>query len=247
MNTLNLEELGFTEGERKVYLALLRIGVSTIGSIIKESGVSNSKVYNILDRLNKKGLISVSSINNVKNFAAKNPSRIKDLIIRKEEEITKIKNELPRLEKAYLSSEKPQEAEILQGINGIKTFSEMILNKLDKGDTFYILGTPKESTESLGAYFQEWHVRRAKKGIKCKIVYNEDLRDRAKEISKIPLTDIKILPENIVLPTVVDIGKEYVTTIIFGEKPLCIVIKNRKVYESYLVYFESLWEISKKQ
>lgn len=140
---LNLEKIGLTEGESKVYLALLRIGSSTIGKVIKESQVSNSKIYDILDRLNKKGLIGVSSINNVKNFEAKSPVLIKELIEKREAEIKNIKEELPRLEKIYNSSEQLQEAEILQGINGIKNFTEMILEKLEKGDTFYILGTPK--------------------------------------------------------------------------------------------------------
>lgn len=246
MEELNLENIGLTEGESKVYLALLRIGSSTIGNIIKEAQVSNSKIYDILDRLNKKGLIGISSINNVKNFEAKNPTLIKELIANKEESIRKIKEELPRLEKMYDSSEQMQEAEILQGINGIKNFTEMILDKLEKGDIIYILGTPKEAIESLGAYFQEWHQRRAKKGIKCKILYNEDLGVRARKIDRMALTEIGILPNHILVPTVVDIGKDYVATLIFGEKPLCIIIKNKKVYESYLTYFELLWKIAKK-
>ena len=54
MDKINLEEIGLTEGENKVYLALLKLGSSTIGRIIKEAQVSNSKIYDILDRLNKK-------------------------------------------------------------------------------------------------------------------------------------------------------------------------------------------------
>jgi sugar-specific transcriptional regulator TrmB len=53
MKTSDLVPLGLTEGESKVYLALLRTGPSTIGRIIKEARVSNSKIYDILDRLKK--------------------------------------------------------------------------------------------------------------------------------------------------------------------------------------------------
>ena len=55
-----LEKIGLTKGESKVYLALLRIGKSNIGPIIKEAKVSNSKVYDILDRLAQKGLVGVA-------------------------------------------------------------------------------------------------------------------------------------------------------------------------------------------
>ena len=87
MGKINLEEIGLTEGESKVYLSLLRLGSSTIGKIIKEAQVSNSKIYDILDRLNKKGLIGISLINNVKHFGAKSPSTINDLISDKEKNI----------------------------------------------------------------------------------------------------------------------------------------------------------------
>jgi sugar-specific transcriptional regulator TrmB len=245
MDPTILEKIGLTGGESKVYLALLRRGVSTIGGIIKESGVSNSKVYDILDRLNKKGLVGISMINNRKNFEAKNPSRINELVRFKEDEIKKVKNILPELEDSYRNAESIQEAEILQGTKGIKTFTEMILEKLEKGDTFYILGPQRGSIESLGAYFQEWHKRRAKKGVKCKILYNQDLEQREKEIKGAALTGVRLLPKNVQTPALIDIGKDYVATILFGERPLCIVIKNKKIAEGYLSYFELLWKGAK--
>ena len=91
MEEINLQEIGLTEGEGKVYLSLLSLGISTSGKIIKDSQVSNSKIYDILDRLNKKGLVGISLKNNVKHFEAKNPSEISDLISNKEKNIKKIK------------------------------------------------------------------------------------------------------------------------------------------------------------
>lgn len=246
MVEINLEEIGLTEGESKVYLSLIKLGASTIGKIIKEAQVSNSKIYDILDRLNKKGLVGISIINNVKHFEAKNPSVIYDLISEKETKIKKLKEEVPKLQKMYEYAEPIQEAEILQGIKGIKTFTEMILNKLEKGDTFYILGAPKEATEALGAYFQEWHKRRAKKGVKCKIIFNKEAKEIAKQRKKTPLTEVRIMPNEVITPALIDIGKDYVATILFGDRPLCVVIKNKKIYESYLSYFELLWKIGLK-
>lgn len=240
-----LEKVGLTEGESKVYLALIRRGASTIGGIIKESGVSNSKIYDILDRLNKKGLVGISRMNNKKSFEAKSPSRIKELIDKREKEIREVEKILPVLEKSYQEAEPIQEAEILQGDKGIKTFSEMILEKMEKGDTFYILGPPKESISTLGGYFQEWHERRVKKGIKCKMLFNHELKERAEMRKGMPLTEVKLMPKNIKTPAAIDIGKDYVATLIFGERPLCILIKNKKVAESYISYFELLWKMAK--
>lgn len=245
-----LEKIGLTEGESKVYLALLKIGISTIGNIIKEAKVSNSKIYDILDRLNKKGLVGTSLKNNIKHFEAKDPLKVKELINLREIEIRENKNDiekiLPDLQQMYKNSESIQEAEILQGIQGIKTFTEMILSKLNSGDTFYILGIPKESTDALGPYFQEWHERRAKKKVYCKMLFNREAIERAEIRKKTPYTEVRFLPRGIITPALVDIGKDYVATLIFGDRPLCFVIKNKRVADSYLKYFELLWKIAKK-
>ncbi len=250
MNEKILEEIGLTQGETKVYLAMLKIGSSTIGKITKQSGVSNSKIYDILDRLSKKGLVGTVVINGRNHFEAKDPSRLKEFIEIKEKEIKekekKVNEIIPILQKIKDFAEPTQEAEILQGIKGIKTFTEMILNKLEKGDTFYILGAPKESNELMGGYFQGWHERRHKKEVKCKILYNQDSNEWAKKRKKTPLTEVRFLPENVKTPVLVDIGKDYVATIIFAENPLCIVINNKRVAESYLNYFQLLWEMARK-
>jgi|TARA_Y100000310_G_scaffold51278_2_gene47281 sugar-specific transcriptional regulator TrmB len=250
MNPGSLENIGLTEGESKVYLALLRMRVSTIGNIIKEARVSNSKVYNILDRLSKKGLVGTVIIKNKRHFEAKDPSRLKEFIKLEEKKIIEKKGEInelmPKLQETFKQAEPAQEAEILQGINGIKTFTEMILKNLEKEDTFYILGAPKEATELLGPYFKEWHKERAKKGVDCKILYNWDSKERAEKIEEIPKTEVRFLPKEMKTPALIDIGKGYVATILFGERPICFVIKNRKIAESYESYFKLLWKISKR-
>ena len=58
MDARILEEIGLTAGERKTYLALLKLGLSSTGPIAKLAQVSRSKLYSILDKLEKKGLAS---------------------------------------------------------------------------------------------------------------------------------------------------------------------------------------------
>ena len=58
MDTSTLREAGLTEGEIKVYLALLELGSSTTGPIVDKSGISRSIIYQILEKLMEKGLVS---------------------------------------------------------------------------------------------------------------------------------------------------------------------------------------------
>jgi len=57
MNEKLLEEIGLTKGEIKTYLTLLQIGESTTGKIIDEAGISSGKIYEILNKLIRKGLV----------------------------------------------------------------------------------------------------------------------------------------------------------------------------------------------
>ena len=65
MDTKPLEEIGFTNGESKVYMALLDLGPSTTGQIIKLAEVSRSKVYEMLEKLIKEGVVSFSHLGKV--------------------------------------------------------------------------------------------------------------------------------------------------------------------------------------
>ena len=57
-----LQDIGLTNGESKVYLALLNLGETKTGELAKKSQVSSSKIYKILDRLEKKGIVVSNKI-----------------------------------------------------------------------------------------------------------------------------------------------------------------------------------------
>ena len=92
-----LTNLGLTQGEAKVYLAMIQIGPSRVGKIVEISGVSQSKVYNVLDRLILKGLASYNLQDNIKHFQSLEPSRLHEYIQRKEDEIRRQKEGLAQI------------------------------------------------------------------------------------------------------------------------------------------------------
>ena len=86
-DTKLLEDIGLTHGETKVYLALLRLGATKTGLLAKEAGVSSSKVYKILDRLIKKGLVGHVLKGKIKHFKALEPKRIIEYMEEKEKQL----------------------------------------------------------------------------------------------------------------------------------------------------------------
>ena len=135
-------KIGLTEGEIKVYLALLRLGETTVGSIGRESKVSKSKMYDILDKLIEKGFAGYIVKNGTKHFAANDPKMIMEFINKKAEEIEKTKQEaekiLPKLALQRSTIGKKKIAEVYEGFHGLKAIREELILTLKKGDEFLV-------------------------------------------------------------------------------------------------------------
>src|SRR3989339_828361 len=97
-----LEELGLSGAEAKVYLALLETGSSLAGPIIKKTGLHRGTTYQIIQRLQEKGLVSSIVKGKKQHFESVNPERLMDMLRNKEEGLKTI---LPAL-KAKLNENK---------------------------------------------------------------------------------------------------------------------------------------------
>ena len=132
-----------TGGESKVYIALVELNESYIGNIIKNSKVSHSKIYDILKRLAEKGLVSSINKNGKKYFVAANPSRLNNLIDKEKDEIksSQIKiNEIVEILNSKKGSVKNEElVSSFEGINGMKTVLEMVIEDLKEDDVVYTM------------------------------------------------------------------------------------------------------------
>ena len=73
MDLTDLQALGLTADEAKVYLALLELGSSYVSVVAKTSGVHRVVCYKVLETLVEKGLVNQFSKNNMRHFAAENP------------------------------------------------------------------------------------------------------------------------------------------------------------------------------
>ena len=242
---LLLEDIGLTKNEVKVYNALIDIGLTTTSRIIKKTGINTSKVYESLERLLKKGLVSYSIIKNKKHWKSEDPERIKDFLdeeknslLTKEKAINEI---LPMLRARASQTSEPAKYSIFEGIKGIKTQKEKVFDVLKKGDTDYIILANFAGDKTLEAYFLEWQKIRVKKGIKCRYIFNTAFNERGKVREKYPLTEARYVRPEILSPMWVEIFGDYVAIGTLNENPSVFLIKNKDIAKGFITYFEFLW------
>ena len=246
-----LEEIGLTKSEIKVYLALLEIGESSKGDIVRKAKIAASKVYDVLDKLIDKGLVSFIIKNNVRYFRAANPKKIRDYLTQKREELIKqeelFNKVLPEFNKLYESISEESKVEVFGGWRGMETVYSLLLSESKRGDIVSILGAGTGIKElQFELFFTKYRRLALEKGIKTKIIFNETARNYVASIEKSlgKIREKKFLFKQ--TPSEIVIFKNHIIILIRKLDPIVIHIKDRETAESFLNYFEELWKIASK-
>ena len=247
MDTKALEKIGLTNGEIKVYLALLKLKEGTITPLVRESKVSKSKVYDILNKLIDKGLIGYLIKEKKKFFVASDPIKLIDYLEKKENEFHKEKLEieeiLPELRKKQSEIMNERKAIIYEGMIGYETIREELLTELQKGEELLVIGAPALANIKYDERLLQFHIKRERKGIGMRIIYNLNAKKFAKKRKKLKLTHVRFMPNNMITPSWIEIFKDSILIGVISEDHLiCFWIKERKIRDSFMNYFNLLWK-----
>jgi sugar-specific transcriptional regulator TrmB len=242
-----LEEIGFTIGESKVYLSLLRIGESKVGPLINKSQISRSKVYDILERLIVKGVVSKVDKNGVMYYQSLPPNTILNYMKEKEEKIKieteKLKQVLPNL--LSLTKTSTTDVKIYEGNAGFKTLIDKTIEELKKGDSYDVMGLGK-TTEFMRLYALKIYQNQKERKFKARSIFDEEGLFKAKE-RKNSLHEIRILPKDSHTPAFFTLYADTLGIHLGSEESIIsIVIKNKSIADSFRVTFETMWKLSRK-
>jgi len=238
-----LENIGLTKGEVKAYLTLLKVGETTTGKIIEKSGLSGGKIYQILDKLIQKGLVTFTIKEKTKYFQAATPKKILEYIDDKENEIKEKKKNVEKIMPGLLGLHKLEKKEysavIYNGIQGIRTALFDTLDTLTKEDTFLAFGVRSDRPKNIMIVWDQWLKERTRRKIPSKmIVANKEAYERFKRIK---FTDFKMLNLKATAPLTIS-GN---IVMIYNWKELSIIkITNKDTADSFREFYGGLWTIA---
>ncbi|WP_321417652.1 helix-turn-helix domain-containing protein [uncultured Methanomethylovorans sp.] len=187
----SLRNLGFTEYEAKVFVALTRYGSGTATDLHMFSGIPRPAVYGVLRKLAERGLIEVQHTK---------PMRYKCICPQKT--IEKIKTDfeqetesaLEKLEEVYSSKDNEIQEEVVWTINGLKNVTDRIIQVICNAKSEIIAETPHpgfKDLENVYLLIEKHHKelaevfnRKISEGVKVRIIAysSEELGDIAKQI-----------------------------------------------------------------
>jgi sugar-specific transcriptional regulator TrmB len=244
-----LKELGLTEGEIKVYHSLILLRKSTISKIIEKSGVSSSKVYQILDKLVHKGLVNFIMVDNIKEFHLSNPDNLLDYINKEKEKLKKAESEAEKLVKnikKLMPQEVQESAHIHRGLAGLKAAHLRLINELKKGEEYMFFSVEKSALEqeAVRRMFKTIHKRRDEIGVIARGISDPKLRKIFKK--HLPnKKEYQIRYQDLTLNQGITIGKNRIIIETAHPEAFAVEIVSSKTAKSYQVFFNKLWKLAK--
>lgn len=236
-----LKEFGLTDNEIEIYLSLLKLGTVSPNIIAEKTGFSRSYVYDALERMMGKEMVSSVLKNNKKNYAATDPKRLDELAKQRLERIQKI---IPELEGLREISKEEVKVELHRGAYVYKILLKDIVATLKKNDEVLIFGIDDDALIKLDKYYlthlKQYFAKLQRMNIKEKVI----VKKSAKTIKNAKTTKYKFLPIKTIGSTAFEVYGNKVAIFLWGVPHHLILIENKEVADSYRNQFKILWDNS---
>ena len=229
-----LSKIGLSKAESIIYLSLVKLGNITVKEVSKDTGFHRTNIYDILEQLKEKGLVSFSKKGKVLYYQSTDPRNLFSLL----EEKREILNDLmPNLEKLNSLTKDKINVSIFKGKEGMKNvFNDM---RRERG-TIYGLGIKGQLRAELPTYAEQFL-----RDLKLSKRKYYGLYDKEENISPI-FTEIRILPKKVSIPVATHIYANKVLITIWEPDLIAILIEAKEVADTYKTHFDLLWSISQR-
>ncbi|MBI4170221.1 MAG: winged helix-turn-helix transcriptional regulator [Candidatus Aenigmarchaeota archaeon] len=246
MEISNLKSIGLTENEIKIYLLLLKSGSITAYEISQKTGIYRAHVYDKLEQLIKKGLVTHVYKGAKKYFHATEPSKIRQYVEDKKNEL-EIQEEcvekmLPELEAMTKLPRENIRVEVFKGPEGlkyihkgiIKARREVLITGIDDG----------KYSENLPIFMKQYFRELRRYGIRERVITakKKGIFLFRKKIA--PTTTYRFLEEKQFNPTNTFVYGNKVVIVSWSTPVTAIMIENNEIAETYRNHFEHLWKIA---
>jgi len=234
---LALKRFGLTENEAEVYLLLLKLGNAQASEVAQKTNIHRINVYDILKRLQERGLVSFVVMGKRKQYEAINPKRILEIEEERKKEIESI---IPDLLKQRELGKEPQEVTVFKNKQGIKN----ITRELTKLKEFDFFASGYGFSQYFGQeYSDTWHAQLKVNKVKIRCLISGKFK---RDLNIPEVLNYRYLPSEFIFPSTTLIYKDKVLIIMWSANPIAILIRGKEIHDSYQNFFNILWKFSKK-
>lgn len=243
-----LKQLNFSEKESLVYLALLEVGSGKANDLAKKTDLNRTTVYDILETLMQRGLISKYKKGASTFFNALDPKHLLNYLERdKEEKIKEIEKQkskvselLPQL--ISLQSLYGKTRPKVQFFEGEKGIREAYEDTLKSKEIILAYANVETMHKGLPNFFPEYYKRRTANKIFIRaIIPRNKLSVERSKVNQEEMRDTRFLPEtDMTFSPEINIYNNKILIASWKEK-IAIVIESKELADLQKLTFNLLW------
>ncbi len=231
-----LQEIGLNKRESLCYTALLELGSSKVGPIIKKTAIPSSKIYEILAKLINKGFVTYIIKNNIKQYQASNPKALINYLEQKKKKIEEILPEL--LLKQQLSIR--QSVELYEGQKAVFSLFTNLIQDAKPKEQYLIFSINEENKNKYtNLFFKNISIRRKEKKLDVRLLKNK------KYYNRIIHKNLKIKYTQFNLPQGITIFRNNIILLSWKNNPIAINIESEDFAQQLRQFFLELWKEAK--
>lgn len=233
-----LQEIGLSDKEASVYVALLAVDNDSVVDLASKTKINRTTIYPVLESLAKKGLISEVKVDKKVRFQAEPPERLNTFVERQklmfEERAERVKDIIPQLKSIQRDLGERPLVKIYEGREGVISAVEEILNSNPEDKTSYSIYS-KDLVEDIFSDSERkklFALRKDVKKLKSRSIYTyskgaipeDGMSERLKlDDKKYPIfCDINIIGDEIRFSSL----KSNISTVYIKSKDISDTIKN---------------------
>lgn len=243
-----LKNIGLTDNEAKVYLAMLELGPSPVLEIAAKAGINRPTAYFQIESLKKMGLVSSQNKGAKQIFVAESPDQLEFILNREnkilEQKQSELENILPELKTLYnLSEDKPQ-VRFFEGIDGLIKMQDEFLKKKPK--EILAITSIDDVLRVFPRHVESYSPERVKRKIHARAIYTSSKGDFLKETNAKMLRQTKYVdPKQLPFNADITIFGDAVGIAALSGKLSGTIIEHKEIANSFRGLFEFAWKLIK--
>ncbi len=243
-----LQNLGLSEKEAKVYTTALELGSDTVQNIAKQAGINRATTYVQIDALKKKGLMSEIEKGKKTYYTAESPDILSRLVDKEEIQLNFKKQELMRVlpnlanffSKSSPDSDKPK-VRFFEGDDGVAQIRKDFLKT--RNETIYCFINFDQVLQKFTKNHDKFTQERVARNIKSNIIYT---RDKGKaEINKEPgkLREMKFVAKSkFPFDADITIYRNKIAIVSYKGDSIGMIIESKQIADTFKAIFFLIWD-----
>ncbi len=234
-----LHDLGLSDNEIQVYLALLKAGPLTSYELSEKTSLNRGYLYELLKRLHEKGIISELTEEGKKKYQATDPEQLAALL---EFKLENLRTVLPQLKKLPGQLQQETKINVYRGRYCYKTLLQDMIATLQPNSETYIFGINERDVMNIEpVYLKRYFSLVQKKSIKEKVI----LRKGTTQLQEAKTTQYRALPGKYIGKIPYFIYGNKVALLTISEPMNTIILEDQAIADTYTKQFMVFWKMAK--